>query len=106
MITNKVIAGPTSPLRVFPRRHVGQKRLVRNGCISPSNIAKTDVKVNEKQEMCSLSEHLDHPHQPDAFDGGDVIDLTENSPIMTRQRSEVNNKLMSGHNMDTRAAKS
>uniref|UniRef100_A0A804RGE4 RING-type domain-containing protein n=1 Tax=Zea mays TaxID=4577 RepID=A0A804RGE4_MAIZE len=105
LITNKVIAGPTSPLRVFPRRHVGQKRLVRNGCISPSNIAKTDAKVNEKQEMCSLSEHLDHPHQPDAFDGGDVIDLTENSPIMTRQRSEVNNKLMSGHNMDTRAAK-
>lgn len=72
-----------------------EKRLVHNECISPSNIAKTDVKVNEKQEMCSLSEHLDHPHQPDAFDGGDVIDLTENSPIMTRQRSEVNNKLMS-----------
>ncbi|CAD6260309.1 unnamed protein product [Miscanthus lutarioriparius] len=32
VITNKVIAGPTSPLCVVPRRHVGQKRLVRNGC--------------------------------------------------------------------------
>jgi hypothetical protein len=48
-----------------------------------------------KNRKCALlSEHLDHPHQPDAFDGGDVIDLMENSSIMTRQRSEVNNKLM------------
>ncbi|CAD6263102.1 unnamed protein product [Miscanthus lutarioriparius] len=34
-----------------------------------------------------------------------VIDLTDNSPIMTRQRSKVNNKLIPGHNMDTRATK-
>jgi hypothetical protein len=106
VITNKVIAGPTSPLCVVPRRHVGQKRLVRNGCISPSNIAKRNVKVDEKREMCSSSEHLHHPHpQLDAFDRSNVIDLTDNSPIMTRQRSKVNNKLIPGHNMDTRATK-
>jgi len=106
VITDKVITGPTSPLCVVPRRHVGQKRLVRNGCISPSNIAKTNVKVDAKREMCSSSEHLHHPHpQLDAFDRSSVIDLTDNSPIMTRQRSKVNNKFIPGHNMDTRATK-
>ncbi|OEL27584.1 hypothetical protein BAE44_0011394 [Dichanthelium oligosanthes] len=104
VVTNKVIASP--PCGV-PQRHVGRKMLVRNGCISPTNIAKS-VKADEKQEMCSLSGHLNRPHpQLDAFDRGNVIDLTENSPspIMTRQRYAVKDKLISGCNMDTRAAK-
>lgn len=93
VITTKPIAGPSSPPCGLPRRHVGQKKLVRNGCISPSNIAKR-------------SGDRRHPHpELDAFDRGNVIDLTDNSPIFTRQRYAVKDKLVSGYNMDTRAAK-
>ncbi|PAN39044.1 hypothetical protein PAHAL_7G216500 [Panicum hallii] len=106
VVTNKVIAGPSSRPCGVPQRHVGQKKLVRNGCISPSNIAKKSVKADEKQEMCSPSRHLHHPHpQLDPFDRSNVIDLTDNSPIMTRQRYAMRDKLISGCNLDTRAAK-
>ncbi|CAN6235598.1 unnamed protein product [Urochloa humidicola] len=106
LVTNKAITGPSSPSCGVPQRHVGQKKLVRNGCISPSNIAKISVNADEKQEMCSQSGHLHHPHpQLDAFGRGNVIDLTDNSPIMTRQRYAEKDKLISGYNMDTRAAK-
>jgi len=106
MVTNKAIAGPSSPPCGVPQRHVGQKKLVRNGCISPSNIAKRSVKADEKQEMCYPSRHLHHPHpQLDAFDRSNVIDLSDNSPIMTRQRYAMKDKLTSGCNLDTRAAK-
>ncbi|KAF8702999.1 hypothetical protein HU200_032506 [Digitaria exilis] len=105
-IINKTIAGPSSPSCVVPRRHVGQKKLVRNGCISPSNIAKRSVKGDEKQEMWPQSGHVHHPHpQLDSFDRGNVIDLTDNSPIITRQRYAVKDKMVSGYNMDTRAVK-
>ncbi|CAL5068847.1 unnamed protein product [Urochloa decumbens] len=106
LVTNKAITEPSSASCGVPQRHVGQKRLVRNGCISPSNIPKRSVNADEKQEMCSQSGHLHHPHpQLDAFDRGNVIDLTDNSPIMTRQRYTEKDKLISGYNMDTRAAK-
>ncbi|KAJ1271842.1 hypothetical protein BS78_06G156700 [Paspalum vaginatum] len=106
VITNKAIAGPSSSPCVIPQRHVAQKKLVRNGCISPANIAKRSVEVDEKHEICSLSEHLHHPHtQLDASGRGNVIDLTENSPIMTRQRHAANDSLISGHNMDTSSTK-
>lgn len=106
VITTKPIAGPSSPPCGLPRRHVGQKKLVRNGCISPSNIAKRSIKGDEKQEMCYQSGDLRHPHpELDAFDRGNVIDLTDNSPIFTRQRYAVKDKLVSGYNMDTREAK-
>ncbi|CAL5031076.1 unnamed protein product [Urochloa decumbens] len=105
-VTNKAITEPSSPSCGVPQRHVGQKQLVRNGFISPSNIAKRSVNADEKQEMCSQSGHLHHPHpQLDAFDRGNVIDLTDNSPIMTRQRYTEKDKLISGYNMDLRAAK-
>ncbi|XP_062183988.1 uncharacterized protein LOC133887959 isoform X2 [Phragmites australis] len=105
VIANKAITGPSRPPCVVPQRHVGQKKLVRNGCISPSNIAKRSVKVGEKREMCSLSGVLHHPHpQLDVFGKDDVIDLTDNSPT-TRQGSAVNNRLISANSMDTRVAK-
>ncbi|KAK8449166.1 hypothetical protein SEVIR_7G172000v4 [Setaria viridis] len=106
LVTKKAIAGPSSPPCGVPQRHVGPKKLVRNGCISPSNIAKNSANADEKQEMCSQSGHLNHPHpQLDAIGKGNVIDLTDNSPIMTRQRYAVKDKLISGYSMDTRAAK-
>ncbi|CAL5015983.1 unnamed protein product [Urochloa decumbens] len=106
LVTNKAITQPSSPSCGVPQRHVGQKRLVRNGCISPSNIPKKSVNADKKQEMYSQSGHLHNPHpQLDAFDRGNVIDLTDNSPIMTRQRYAEKDKLISGYNMDTRAAK-
>uniref|UniRef100_A0A0A9E3W8 RING-type domain-containing protein n=1 Tax=Arundo donax TaxID=35708 RepID=A0A0A9E3W8_ARUDO len=92
-ITNKAVAGPSSPPCVVPQRHVGQKKLVRNGCISPSNIAKKG----------GVLHHL-HP-QLDVSGKGNVIDLTDNSPITTRQESTVNDRLISANNMETRATK-
>jgi hypothetical protein len=105
LVTNMAVTGPSSSPCGVPR-HVGQKKLVRNGCISPSNIAKKSANANEKQETCSQSGHLHHPHPPvDAIDRSNVIDLTDNSPIMTRQRYAAKDKLISGYSMDTRAAK-
>ncbi|CAN6249333.1 unnamed protein product [Urochloa humidicola] len=104
LVTNKAMTGSSSPHGV-PQRHVGQKKLVRNRCISPSNMGKRNVNADAKQEICSQSGHLHHPHpQLDAFDRGNVIDLTD-SPIMTRQRYAEKDKLISGYNTDTRAAK-
>ncbi|CAN6268506.1 unnamed protein product, partial [Urochloa humidicola] len=106
LATNKAMTGPSSPPCAVPQRNVGQKKLVRNGCISPSNMGKRNVNAGAKQEIGSQSGHLYHPHpQLDAFDRGNVIDLTNNSPIMTRQRYAEKDKLVSGYNMDARAAK-
>uniref|UniRef100_A0A0E0KSQ8 RING-type domain-containing protein n=1 Tax=Oryza punctata TaxID=4537 RepID=A0A0E0KSQ8_ORYPU len=69
-----------------PQRHVGQRKLVRNGCISPSNIAKRSLKVDEKRKICSTSGLLHYPDtQFHASEKGNVIDLTDNSPIIRRQ---------------------
>ncbi|XP_040379258.1 E3 ubiquitin-protein ligase RNF12-A-like isoform X2 [Oryza brachyantha] len=76
----------SSTLSIVPRRHVGQRKLVRNGCISPSNIAKRSLKVDEKREMCSTSRLLRYPdNEVDVFEKGNVIDLTDNSPAIRRQ---------------------
>lgn len=40
---------PQSPKSVSSPRHVGQKRLVRNGCISPLNIATKEKELAEKE---------------------------------------------------------
>ncbi|KAL5216582.1 hypothetical protein ABZP36_007983 [Zizania latifolia] len=85
-ITDRYTSGLSNVKPHVPQRHVGQRKLVRNGCISPSNIAKTSLKVDEKQEMCSTSRLLHYPNvQVDAFEKGNVIDLTDNSPPTTRQ---------------------
>ncbi|KAL6903520.1 hypothetical protein ACP4OV_004333 [Aristida adscensionis] len=103
--TNKAITGPSSPSHIVPQRNVGQKRLVRNGCISPSNLGKRSVEVDEKRDMCSPRGDLHHRHrQCGAFNKGNVIDLTD-SPVITRQGCTTNNRLISANNMDTRAAK-
>uniref|UniRef100_A0A0D9W732 RING-type domain-containing protein n=1 Tax=Leersia perrieri TaxID=77586 RepID=A0A0D9W732_9ORYZ len=80
------VPSSSSALSIVPQRCVGQRKLVRNGCISPSNIAKTSLKVDEKREICSKSRLLHYPNtQLDAFEKGNVIDLTDNSPIIRRQ---------------------
>ncbi|KAL6652405.1 hypothetical protein ACP70R_011330 [Stipagrostis hirtigluma subsp. patula] len=105
VITHEVITVCSSPSSNVPQRHVGQKRLVRNGCISPSNIAKRSEKADEKQEMCLASGVLHHMHpQLGVFEKGNVIDLTD-SPMITRQRNTVNSRLISANNNETRATK-
>uniref|UniRef100_A0ACD5V3L3 Uncharacterized protein n=1 Tax=Avena sativa TaxID=4498 RepID=A0ACD5V3L3_AVESA len=74
-----------------PQRHVGPRRLVRNGCISPSNIVQRSVKAAEKQEMCSTSGVFHQSNsQADVSHRGNVIDLTDNSPMVTKKGSTVN----------------
>ncbi|TVU15284.1 hypothetical protein EJB05_38796 [Eragrostis curvula] len=103
VITNMVVTGPSSPHRVVPQRHMGQKKLVRNGCISPSNVTRRNIIVDEKQEMCSTGGVLHHPHpQRDVFGRVGVIDLTDNSPTIIRHGSAVN---ISADIEDTRAGK-
>ncbi|XP_062226144.1 uncharacterized protein LOC133924566 isoform X2 [Phragmites australis] len=106
VITNEAVAESSSTPCVVPQRHVGHKKLVRNGCISPSNIAKKSVKVDEKQEMCSSSGvlHRSCP-QLDVLGKGNVIDLTDNLLTTRRQESTGNDRLISANNMDTRTAK-
>ncbi|EEC77625.1 hypothetical protein OsI_16613 [Oryza sativa Indica Group] len=86
-ITDKGTTGISSSTpSIVPQRHVGQRKLVRNGCISPSNIAKRSLKVDEKREICSTSGLLHYPDtQVDASGKGNVIDLTDSSPIIRRQ---------------------
>lgn len=100
-VKDEVITGPSNPPSVVPQRHVGQKRLVRNGCISPSNIAKKSVTDDEGREMCSSSGVLHHPH-PQRDETVNVIDLTDNSPTITRHGSTVD---ISTNIKDARAAK-
>jgi E3 ubiquitin-protein ligase RNF6 len=97
------ITGSSRSPSIVPQRHVGQKRLVRNGCISPSNVAKRSVKVDIRQEMCSPRGVLQHQHpQHDVFATANAIDLTDDSPAITRHGDGVN---ISANIMDTRAAK-
>lgn len=105
--TNKGASGLSNPTPcIVPQRHVGQRKLVRNGCISPSNIANRCVKVDENREMCSTSGVVHHPNPlVDVFEKGNVIDLTDNSPTITKQGNTVNDRLISVNNMETRAAK-
>jgi E3 ubiquitin-protein ligase RNF6 len=98
-----IITGSSRSPSVVPQRHVGQKRLVRNGCISPSNVAQRSVKVDIRQEMCSPRGVLHHQHpQHDVFATANAIDLTDNSSAITRHGDGVN---ISANIMDTRAAK-
>ncbi|KQJ83527.1 uncharacterized protein LOC100837137 isoform X1 [Brachypodium distachyon] len=88
-----------------PQRYVGQRKLVRNGCISPSNIVKRSVKADDKQETCSTSGVLHHPNpRADVFHKVNVIDLTDNSPTITRKGITGADGLTSENNMETRAS--
>ncbi|KAM0832710.1 hypothetical protein ACQ4PT_064723 [Festuca glaucescens] len=87
-----------------PNRHVGQRKWVRNGFISPSNIVQRSVKADEKQEMCSTSGVLHRPDpRADVSHEGNIIDLTE-SPTVTRKGNTVTDRLISGNNMRTDAS--
>jgi hypothetical protein len=102
MISTMTISGSSSLPSVAPQRHVGQKRLVRNGCISPSNVAKGSVRVDKRPEMCSPSGVLHHQHpRHDVFGTANVVNLTDNSPAITGHGNTVN---ISANIMDTRAA--
>uniref|UniRef100_A0ACD5UTJ3 Uncharacterized protein n=1 Tax=Avena sativa TaxID=4498 RepID=A0ACD5UTJ3_AVESA len=77
-----------------PQRHMGRRILVRNGCISPSNIVQRSGKAAEKQEMCSTSGVFHQSNsQADVSHRGNVIDLTDNSPIVTKKGSAVTDGL-------------
>jgi hypothetical protein len=86
------------------QRHVGRRKLVRNGCISPSNTVQRSLKSDEKQEMCSTSRVLHRLNpQADVFHEGNIIDLTD-SPTVTRKQSTVTDGLISVNNMRTAAS--
>lgn len=88
----------------IPQRHVGRRKLVLNGCISPSNIDQRSGKAAEKQEMCSTSGVSHQPNaQADVSHGGKIIDLTDNSPIVTKKGSTVTDGLISVNNRETMA---
>ncbi|CAN1278677.1 hypothetical protein LINPERPRIM_LOCUS16715 [Linum perenne] len=54
---------PTSHPSVTPSRVTGRKRLVRNGCISPHNIANRTKQLLESRQVGSGSSETNQPHQ-------------------------------------------
>nr|XP_051218233.1 uncharacterized protein LOC127335566 isoform X2 [Lolium perenne] len=87
-----------------PNKHVGQRKWVRNGFISPSNIVQRSLKADEKQEMCSTSGVLHWPDpRADVSHEGNIIDLTD-SPTVTRKGNTATDRLISVNNMRTDAS--
>ncbi|XP_047066385.1 uncharacterized protein LOC124674386 isoform X1 [Lolium rigidum] len=77
-----------------PNKHVGQRKWVRNGFISPSNIVQRNLKADEKQEMCSTSGVLHRPDpRADVSHEGNIIDLTD-SPTVTRKGNTATDRLI------------
>jgi hypothetical protein len=102
MISTMTISRSSSPPSVAPQRLVGQKRLVCNGCIFRSNVAKGSIRVDKRPEMYSPSGILHHQHpQHDVFGTSNVVNLTDNSPAITGHGNTVN---IYANIMDTRAA--
>ena len=96
-VNTKGTAGLSSrtPCDVHPR-NVGRRKLVRNGCISPPNIVQRSVKADQRQEMCSTSGVLHQPNpRADVSHEGNIIDLTDNSPTVTRNGSTITDGLIS-----------
>ena len=84
-------AGLSSTPCDVPQRQVVRRKLVRNGCISPSNVVKRSVIADEKREMCSTSGVLRYRNpQDDVFHTGTIIDLTDKSPTITKNGASVN----------------
>ncbi|KAG8082650.1 hypothetical protein GUJ93_ZPchr0014g47279 [Zizania palustris] len=101
-ITDKYTSGLSNVKPHVPQRHVGQRKLVMNGCISPSNRPKTSLKVDGKQEMCSTSRLLHNPNvQVDAFEKGNVIDLTDNSPPTRQDNTTSDTEKRAGRKLVT-----
>ncbi|XP_008807959.2 uncharacterized protein LOC103720151 [Phoenix dactylifera] len=85
----------------YPRKHSGQRRLVRNGCISPCNIAKSNIHSG-----------VDHHNGMTSIDGGPCFSFAgtgdqgngkeigwcEDSQPITWQRSLICNGCISPNN--------
>nr|BAJ94027.1 predicted protein [Hordeum vulgare subsp. vulgare] len=83
-------AGLSSTPCDVPQRQGVRRKLVRNGCISPSSIVKRRVIADEKEEMCSTNGvHYRNP-QDDVFHTETIIDLTDKSPTITKNGASVN----------------
>lgn len=75
-----------------PRKHSGQRRLVRNGCISPCNIAKSNVHsgVDHHNRMTPVDRGLCSPFAGTGGQrNGKEIGLCEDSQPITRLRSII-----------------
>ncbi|XP_072956179.1 uncharacterized protein [Typha angustifolia] len=79
----------SSPIQTFsPQRHVGQRRLVRNGCISPCNIEKGITKSHRdgEQELSSAYVRLNSSFPPISDqDKRNGLYLSKNSQHRTEQ---------------------
>eukprot|EP00257_Ricinus_communis_P016062 XP_015574107.1 uncharacterized protein LOC8265626 [Ricinus communis] len=76
-----------SHLSVTSPRVTGHKRLVRNGCISPHNIATRQQKLAESRQDCSIDVGTDDSKNI-VSDGPSEVDIRE---IIVGEKNEENN---------------